>query len=309
MDCLTLSKSLLSKWSSLAVAICIATAGYAHPQQSAVGADTVADTITDNCADTIAEADMLRPVTQIYTLEIGERSARAEYLSPIAYSGTEAGISGWWNKVLPFAPRKAMMAFDAHASYASMLNPAGNASMMSLSVRFAWEMRWYTRLPHSLTLSIGGGPAIDCGAMALLRNSNNPVDLTLKAYLRLGASLSWRSKIARVPILLEERLATPLIGAFFMPQYGETFYEIYLGNTRGLAHCGWPGNMAGLANNLTLTLDLGTTALTAGYRFDISSARANSLHTVAITHAFVIGVIPHGLGMKRKPSAPELRPY
>lgn len=269
------------------------------------GADTPADSNPDT--EVYTNALESRPVTGLYAIEIGGRSAVAEYLSPMAYDGLDLALSGHWDKALPFDPARFMMDFDARLAYSSMLNPAGSASTIGLSARFAWHMSRYIRLPHSMTFSFGGGPAIEGGALALLRNSNNPVDVTIKAALEATASLSWKTRLGRLPVLLADRFSIPLAGAFFMPQYGETFYEIYLGNRSGLAHFGWPGNMPGIDNTLSLTMDFGKTALFIGYRLSVGSAFANNLSTRSVTNGFVIGVIPDGIGLRRR--HPETRPF
>ena len=251
--------------------------------------------------------DSGRPITAVYALEVGARSALSEYLSPIAYHGVSYAAEGEWSKVMPFAPEKAMMRFEGRVAYASMLNPAGSASMLAVEGRFAWQMRRIWRLPNALTLSVGGGPAIEAGATSLLRNSNNPVPVDLKAFIEAGAGITWRSRIGRLPILLADRLSLPILGAFFMPQYGETYYEIWLGNHSGLAHFGWPGNMAGVDNMLSCSLDFGKTALFIGYHFRLSTASACHLSNRSILHGLTIGVIPFGLGMKRKSAG--IRPY
>lgn len=261
------------------------------------------------CSGDSVVSDATRPITGQYSLEVGNRRSVAQYLSPICYSGTEWGASGYWNKVMPFSPGRAMMAFEGRIGYASMLNPSRSARTLGLDVYFRWQMHRYYRLPYGLTVSVGGGPCATGGVLALLRNSNNPVDVTIKMSLELGASVSWRSRFGRLPIVVNERVSIPVAGAFFMPQYGETFYEIYLGNHRGLAHFGWCGNMPGVDNVLSVTLDFGKTAMTLGYRLYYGSAHANNLVTRSLTNGFVIGVIPHGLGIKRPGCRKEIRPF
>lgn len=100
--------------------------------------------------------------------------------------------------------------------------------------------------------------------------------------------------------MISDQMSVPTLGAFFAPQYGETYYEIWLGNHNGLAHCGWWGNNFGIRNLLSVKLDFGRTAMEIGYQYERQSYWANSLNTVINTHQFVIGVIPHGLGLKRK---------
>ena len=101
-------------------------------------------------------------------------------------------------------------------------------------------------------------------------------------------------------MIISERVQFPLLGAFFSPGYGETFYEIYIGNHKNLIHCGWWGNNFGIGNLLSLKLDFGRTAMEIGYRYDYRSSFANNLVLRTAANNFVIGVIPGGLGLKKK---------
>jgi len=82
----------------------------------------------------------------------------------------------------------------------------------------------------------------------------------------------------------------PLTGVFFSPDYGELFYEIYLGNHSGLAHCAWWGNYFRMENFVTADLHLGATSLRVGFRNNILSTSINDITTRTITYSAVIGV-------------------
>ena len=249
---------------------------------------------SDSCAGN-------RPVTGAYTIGLGGRKACARYLSPVSYNGFELSLSGFWTKALPFAPHRAMMAFEGDISLSpGLLNPRGTASMQGVDAEFDWNMQAYWRLPHNLTVSVGGGVELEAGALALLRNSNNPVALNIAASIGAAASLSWRTRISHLPILASLRLRTPLTGAFFMPGYGETYYEIYVGNHSGLAHFAWPGNRRKIHLSAGFAMDFGRTAMEIGYSLDAIRANANNLVYNSVSNAFTISVIPGGLGIKRK---------
>lgn len=241
-----------------------------------------------------------RPVVQEYRVEIGGGTALSTYLSPLRYSGNVIGVSGQWTKASQWVPESLVMQFEAAANMRDYLNPAHTASMIGFDGMFAWGMQWRKRLPHSLQFTAGGSVDIDAGCLYLTRNGNNPVSVLASASLDVNASLSWRFKIGKLPMLLTDQVRIPTVGAFFSPEYGETYYEIWLGNHKGLAHCGWWGNRFCIDNLLSLKLDFGRTAMEVGYRYDYRSAWANQLNTRLSTHSFVIGVIPHGLGLKRK---------
>ena len=243
-----------------------------------------------------------RPVTGLYSLGIGGTSVKATYLSPLVYSGTQFSLYGNWSKAMPFNPEAAIMQFDAEASFCNLLNPAQTARMVGLMGNFDWTLEWRKKLGHDFQLSVGGGFDLTGGAYYLLRNSNNPVQAMANFSILVSASASKHFKIGNLPVLISERVRIPSLGVFFCPGYGETYYEIYLGNHKGLAHTGWWGNNFRIHNDLLFTLDFGRTAMTLGYSLEVTTQWANNLNTKIITNSFVIGVIPGGIGLKKHDS-------
>lgn len=247
----------------------------------------------------VVEADMPRPVTGLYSLAIGGTSVKSTYLSPLTYHGTQLEVLGIWGKAMPFNPESAIMNFELNGAFCNLLNPAGTARMVGLTADFSWILEWRKRLRNNFQVTAGGGAGISGGAYYLLRNSNNPVQVLADFSLILSASASWHFKIGKLPVLISDRIKIPSLGVFFCPEYGETYYEIYLGNHKGLAHAGWWGNNFRLNNFLGVTLDFGRTAMEVGYRLEVYNQWANHLNTNIVTNSFVIGVIPGGIGLKK----------
>ena len=54
---------------------------------------------------------------------------------------------------------------------------------------------------------------------------------------------------------------------------------------------------------LSIKLDFGRTAMEIGYRYDYRSYFANHIVTRTSLNSFVIGVIPQGLGLKKRTKA------
>ncbi|MCM1378092.1 MAG: DUF3316 domain-containing protein [Clostridium sp.] len=236
-----------------------------------------------------------RPVTGYYNIEIGAFRSQATYLSPLHYHGVGFGLSGLWTKASSWQPRKMTMEFEGGADFSRMLNPAGTASMMNVMMYFRFGLAWRKALPHRLQLTAGGYYGLQGGALWLFRNSNNPVEA--RAWTGIGGrlTLSWATRLGRVPIVVSDRIAIPLAGIFFQQQYGESYYEIYLGNHKGLAHFGYPGNFQGIDNLLGITFNFGRTAMQVGYRFRMENQEACHLVTREFKHMLVLGVVPGGL--------------
>ena len=243
-----------------------------------------------------------RPVTGVYSFELGRTSVLATYLSPLKYSGTQFSLSGSWSKALPFNPENAVMQFDAMANFCNLLNPPQTARMVGLTSGISWNMSWRKKLSGDFQFTLGGGLDIYGGAYYLLQNSNNPVQAIANISLIATASVSKHFNIGKLPVLLSDKIKLPFVGAFFCPEYGETYYEIYLGNHSGLAHAGSLGNNFRIDNLFSVTLDFGRTSMILGYRINAYNQWANMLNTKIITNSFVIGVIPGGIGLKKSSS-------
>lgn len=241
-----------------------------------------------------------RPVTGVYAIEVGRKKVLATYLSPLRYTGKDFTFSGAWSKAMPFNPQHALMHFNASTSFDSMLNPPQIARMVALSGSFSWGMSWRTRFPWQLQFTAGGAIGIDGGAYWLMRNGNNPIQAMASVNLVPRVSLGRPFKIGKIDFLVRDEVLLPSFSVFFSPEYGESYYEIYLGNHSGLIHAGWWGNNFRIDNLFSITFDFGRTAAMIGYRFKSDTQWANNLNTQIFTHNLVIGVIPGGIGLKPK---------
>ena len=247
-----------------------------------------------------SKTEQSRPVTGVYSVEIGWQNVYASYLSPLHYKGKRLALSGEWSKAMPFNAEHAIMKFKGNGDFSNLLNPAQTARMIGLQGNFSWGLEWRKRLPLQFQVTAGGAAEIGGGAYYLLRNGNNPVQALAHASLNITGSVSKVISLGKLPVIVADEISLPSFGVFFNQGYGETYFEIYLGNHKGLAHCGWWGNNFCLDNLLSLKFDFGRTAAELGYRFNAYTQWANNLNTKIITHSIVIGVIPGGLGLKKK---------
>lgn len=231
-----------------------------------------------------------RPITSVYALEIGGSSINCSYLSPLPYNGWGLGLSGAWGKRMKQHPDKLIMDFRAGIDLNRGKNPVKNATEWSAALRFSWGPSWLCRLPHGIDLTLGGALDIFGGAIWLQRNGNNPVQAMAYAGIDLTAGLSWHTHLGQLPITFADRAMLPTLGAFFAPQYGETYYEIWLGNHRDLVHFGWWGNAFGIDNHLTATLHFGRRSLVLGYRLTTRTFHYSATATQYVRNSFTIGI-------------------
>lgn len=236
------------------------------------------------------EPTTLRPVTSSYTYEIGEATLANTYLTPLKYKGWDMALNYERMQAMKFNPEKWVMRLTAGIDLNRTDNPAKNATMWRLVADFSWGMTYRFKLPHNITLAGGGSTSLDLGCVYNARNGNNPVAVEAAWTVNLTGYASWNVKIGRLPVTLRYQPTIPLTGVFFSPDYGELFYEIYLGNHSGLAHCAWWGNYFRMENLVTADLHLGATSLRVGFRNNILSTSINDITTRTITYSAVIGV-------------------
>ncbi len=233
----------------------------------------------------------VRPAASAFTVGIGEQRALDTYLTPIRYHGWEIALNYERMRAAGFAPESWLTRHDVSGEFAVLSNEAGNGSMLSayLDYSFAMLRRW--RIAEGLHLSLGGELGATLGSIYNRRNSNNPA--TAKAAIDLGvaAMLSYRLHIGKRPITLRYQASLPVVGAFFSPAFGESYYEMFgIGNHHDLVHMGFWHNRFDMRNNLLIDIHFGKRALRLGYRQLTRTTHINHIDTQVFSNMFVVGV-------------------
>ena len=237
--------------------------------------------------------EVLRPVTSAYSVEFGSSHLTDTYLTPLNYDGWTTAMAYERLQAPRFNPSGAIMQLRGRLSVDRDRNPARNATMWGLDLNVDWGVLWRlksSRLPHGIALSGGFNTAIDLGALYLSRNCNNPVTAKASWTVGISAMVVYNFKIGALPVTFRYQPSMPLTGVFFSPDYGELYYEIYLGNKSGLVHCAWPGNYFRFDNLITLDLRFKGATLRLGYHNEIYSGKVNNIVSGHTVHSFVIGL-------------------
>lgn len=220
----------------------------------------------------------------------GHQTTRCTYLSPLSYTGPGYGLSYEWRHP---AWRQKTVGMQAHAQfdYGYLLSPAKNSRMYDLTFRLGWgvERLWDTvyGFNWSLVTTIGA----DGGVIYLPRNGNNPAQALMWAGITLTAGAEYdKLKLVGKPLCISERIEVPTVGCFFSPAFGETYYEIYVGNHSGLAHFGWWGNRPQIKSRLRADWQLGKYALTLGFDYRFQGLECNDITTRLAQCSGVIGI-------------------
>ena len=257
----------------------------------------------DCCAmrDTTATTTV-RPIVSAFSLGIGSEHLCDTYLTPLHYSGWGLQLGYERLQAMRFDPERWIMQLGGTLTAGATDNPAGNMTMWEIDLDVRWAMMHRFTVAPGLKLAFGGATGITLGALYNRRNGNNPISARAAWTLDATAMAAYNTRLSRLPITLRYQATMPLVGAFFAPDYGELYYEIYLGNHSGLAHCAWPGNYFKLSNLLTADLHFGATILRLGYSATIFSSKANEIVSRRVSHLFVIGVTTEWLSLRPRSS-------
>lgn len=244
----------------------------------------------------------VRPVLSAYTVHAGSAHTAETYLSPLRYSGQAFGVDYERMQAMKFSPERWVMDLRLSLDGTHTLNPARNSAIWGLDLEAGWAMmhRWKTSCGWSFYA--GGSTDIDAGLSYSRRNTNNPVAARASWTISAIGAVAWNGRVGRLPVCLRWQSRLPLTGIFFSPEYGELYYEIYLGNHRGLVRGAWPGNFFRLDNLLSADLRLGATIVRVGYGLDISSTKASNIVTRRISHCAVVGFASEWISLSAKGS-------
>ena len=231
----------------------------------------------------------VRPVSAAYTVGIGSSHIADTYLSQLRYSGWSAALGYNRRQTTPFSPQW-QYRIDGRLSLSHAGAPRGSSSLWHAGIELLWglERRW--QLPHGITLAAGGAVEGDAGCIYNTSNGNNPASAKVALTLDATARAEWRTRIGRLPVTVSYQPSLPVIGAFFAPEYDELYYEIYLGNRHGLAHCAWWGSRFKMNNLVAIDLHLSRTALRVGLDATVMSSSASHITTDMTMWRLVIGV-------------------
>lgn len=226
----------------------------------------------------------------VLMVDAGYAAVHDSYLTPITYDGLDLGLS--IEATRPLRQGRWLWQLGVGADYNYVENPAQNNDLHKLMGDIAYSMQrcWRGVATPKLNLAAGPMAQVRAGIVYDAVNSNNPV--TVRALANLGAAaMAWfNTRLGRKPVTLRYQLQVPVMGVFFAPEYDESYYEIYLGNHRNLAHLGWWGNRLDMTHYLGADFKMGKRQLRLGYRARLEHWTVNHLHVHDVSHSLVLGL-------------------
>lgn len=224
------------------------------------------------------------------TVDAGYASVHDSYLTPITYDGMDLGIG--IETMRSIRNDKWLWQLQIGADYNYVENDAQNNELHKVMgyITFDMQRRWRQLIAQRVDVSVGPMTQLRAGIIYDEVNSNNPVSVRAHWNVGVTAMAAMPTHIWRLPVTLRYQVQLPVAGVFFAPEYDESYYEIYLGNHRNLAHLGWWGNRLDMTHFLGADLLLGKTTLRVGYRARMEHWNVNHLKVHDVSHSLVLGL-------------------
>lgn len=213
------------------------------------------------------------------------------YLSPLRYTGYSLRVMDERMRDTYWLGGKFRKQQVIELEFSSGQNPARNSREYWGRARYQLGGHYEFYRSHGVRLSAGGFWDINAGGLYNERNGNNPATGRLYTNLNISGMISYKwQKYA-----LRWQVDMPFVGMLFSPRYGQSYYEISLGNTVGIVNFASFHNQRSLRNMLTVDIPFDKYTIRVGYVGDWYQTKVHSLQTHHYTHSFLIGFPLEGI--------------
>ena len=219
------------------------------------------------------------------TASFGVANMYDTYLSPLEYKGTSIRLMYEQMRRTTWFDYRFYKQQVFELDLARGDNPAKNASEYWLLANYRLGGHYSLYSTDAFRLGIGGLWDINAGVLYNERNGNNPA--SARAYTNLNLSLIASYKLKWFAVRWQ--LDSPFMGMLFSPRYGQSYYEISLGNSVGIINFTSLHNQRALRNYLTVDIPINKFTIRVGYLGSWYQTRVHDIHTHHYTNSFVIG--------------------
>lgn len=245
---------------------------------------------TPQVATSLEHLPLSGVVERTYLLGMGNNHVYDSYLSPLDYVGSTLGFTRIGERTMQRGQGRwsQMTYFDLNAS--QLHNPVGNATTWDGELQFNYGQHYHLMAQPKWNVALGGLLGAHLGGTYNTRNGNNPGQLRMALDLAVSAVAARQFALWKKRWTWRTQCDIPVIGTFFTPNYGQSYYEIF---TLGHAHenivFSHPFNAPSVRLLSTISIPFGTSSLTLGYKADIRQSTVHHLDRHAWHHTFLIG--------------------
>lgn len=214
------------------------------------------------------------------------------YLSPQEYRGIDLRVARESMRMTRLLNGNVSLQTLFQADLGYTHNKVDNNNTLSALANWNYGLHYHFPLTGNFKLLAGGVGDFNGGFVYNLRNGNNPAQA--RAYVNLAASgmAVWELRVKGRPVTLRYQLNLPLMGVMFMPNYGQSYYEIFtLGHWDGVVRFTSLHNQPSLRQMLTADFPVGRARMRLAYLWDTQQAKVNEIKTHTYSHVFMVGFV------------------
>lgn len=256
-----------------------------HPLDSVETQDYAPQKRTMVIDDSSLSASIPLRTNNTISASIGSANMYDTYLSPLEYKGFSIHLMYEQMRRTTWFDYKfyKQQIFELDLSKGD--NPAKNVSeyWALLSYRIGGHYMVYNT--DNFRLGLGGLWDINGGVLYNERNGNNPASARAYSNLNLSVTASYKFKWGAV----RWQIDSPFMGILFSPKYGQSYYEISLGNSVGLVNFASYHNQRALRNYISMDIPINKYTIRVGYMGSWYQTKVNEIQTHQYTNSFVIG--------------------
>lgn len=228
-------------------------------------------------------------VYQSTMIGLGNAHIYDTYLSPLEYKGWNLGVAHEQMKMTGIANDKVSAQHFFAIEFANTQNPAHNAHNYSLNLEYAYGLHYRFQPMPKFQIFAGSQINAAIGGIFNSRNGNNPVAGKANLSLNLSGIAAYQFEIGTQTVQLRYQLNIPFIGVMFAPNYGQSYYEIGLGND-DVVHFSSFHNYLSMRNIFSAELPFKACTLRLTYMNRIYETKVNQLDTHLSSDSFYIGL-------------------
>ncbi len=220
---------------------------------------------------------------------IGNANVYDSYLSPLDYSGISVGIIEEQMEMTKLLDGKIAAQQLFHLDFASTSNLVGSSIQYTGFLDYNYGLYYKFKPLSALTVFAGSQINGMAGFVYNLRNSNNPASAKAHLNLTLSAAASYVFNIKSQPFRVRYQFTSPFAGIMFSPQYGQSYYEMFLGDGNPLVYFSSYHNQIAMRNYLSLEVPFKALTLRFMYVNWIYETRINYIDTRICNGNLMIG--------------------
>lgn len=236
------------------------------------------------CQLTASAQDVQTPRSTTRLLcDVGSYNVLDTYLSPYSYKGGKFGVT--LEKVYNHTVHR------THLFFGSLQNPAKNVDEYDMGL--SYSLAHHFTLLHTDSWTVKAGPMgqVRLGCLYNDRNGNNPAQAKASLMAHASAAATYSFDLLGKRLAVEGTVDFPLIGLAYSPQFGQSYYEEFVGGHYDhncvVAHT---FNTPSVEYRLLVDIPVKKTSLYLGYNGYVYQTTYNHLRYHAYAHSLLVGI-------------------